>query len=90
MEEKYIEADEAFVDYEKCLRVPGQAMKDQFMSLRLCQVRMQKEDPGSSVRNLSYARKMLRRAGLTRVEQRHVLGTARAAWDASSIATALS
>ena len=64
-------------------------MKDYLMSSSLCQVRMEKEDPGSSVSNLSYARKMLRRGGFTRVEQRQVLGAAGAAWGASAIQAAL-
>ena len=46
-EEKYIEADEALADYEKCRRNPGQSMRDYLMTLRLARLRMQLEDPGS-------------------------------------------
>ena len=69
LEEAYIEADEALADYERCKRVPGQSMRDYLMRLRLCRVRMEKEDPGSTVSDLSFARRMLRRAGLTKIEQ---------------------
>ena len=89
LEEKYIEADEALADYDRCRRVPGQSMRDYLMQLRLVRVRMEKEDPGSHVSDLSFARRMLRRAGLTKIEQRQVLGTAGAAWDVESIETAL-
>ena len=89
LEEKYVEADEALADYERCRRVPGQSMRYYLMALRLARVHMQKEDPGSSVSDLSYARRMLRKSGLTRTEQRQVLGTAGAAWDANQIETAL-
>ena len=89
LEEKYVEADEALADYEKCRRVPMQSMRDYLMSLRASRVRMEKEDPGSTVSDLSYARRMLRRSGLTRIEQRQVLGTAGAAWDADSIERSL-
>ena len=88
-EDKHIEADKALADYEKCRRAPGQSMRDYLMTLRLARVRMQREDPGSSTSDLSYARRMLRRSGLTRIEQRQVLGSAGAAWDANSIETAL-
>ena len=73
LEEKYIEADEPLANCERCRRVPGRAMKDYPMSLTLCRVHMQKEHTGSSVSDLCYAPKMLRCAGLTRVEQRRVL-----------------
>ena len=89
LEEKYIEADEALADYDRCRRVPGQSMRDYLMHLRLTRVRMEKEDPGSRVSDLSFARRMLRRAGLTKIEQRQVLGTAGAAWDVESIETSL-
>ena len=58
LEQAHIEADEALNDYEKCKRVPGQSMRDYLMTLRLSRVRMEKEDPGSTVSDLSYARKM--------------------------------
>ena len=89
LEEKYVEADEALADYEKCRRIPMQSMRDYLMALRASRVRMEKEDPGSRVSDLSYARRMLRRSGLTRMEQRQVLGTAGAAWDADSIERSL-
>ena len=89
LEQKHVEADEALDAYEKCRRVPGQGTRDYLMQLRLARVRMEKEDPGSRVSDLSYARRMLRRSGLSRAEQRQVLGTAGAAWDAEAIETAL-
>ena len=89
LEESYVEADEALADYEKCKRLPMQSMRDYLMALRSSRVRMEKEDPGSKVSDLSYARRMLRRSGLTRMEQRQVLGTAGAAWDAGTIEKSL-
>ena len=53
LEETYVEADEALADYERCRRVPGQSMRDYLMALRLARVRMEIEDPGSSVSDLS-------------------------------------
>ena len=50
---------------------------------------MQREDLGKSISDFSYARRMLRRSSLTRIEQRQVLSSASAAWDADSIETAL-
>ena len=88
-EDKYIEADDALADYEKCRRAPGRSIRGYLMTLRLARVRMQREDPGSSISDLSCARRMLRRSGPTRIEQRQVLGSAGAAWDADSIETAL-
>ena len=64
-------------------------MRDYLMTLPLARVRMAEEDPGSSISNLSYARRNHRRSGLTRIEQRQVLGSAGAAWDTDAIETAL-
>ena len=88
-EEVYIEADEALAEFERCRRSPGQSMRDYLLSLRLARVRVERQDPGSEISDLSYARRMLRKSGLTKLEQRQVLGTAGAAWDANTIETAL-
>ena len=85
LELDHVEADEALAEYERCRRVPGQSMRDYLMALRNSRIKMEREDPGSMVSDLSYARKMLRKSGLTRMEQRQVLGTAGAAWDTSKI-----
>ena len=50
---------------------------------------LKKEDPGSDISEISMARRMLRRSGLTSVEQRLVLSAAGAKWDLPAIEGAL-
>jgi len=87
--ESYVKADEAQARYDKCRRGPGQPMEEFIREARLTKRLLEREDPGTTISDVSFARRLLRRSGLTRLEQRGVLAAAGASWDATKIEDAL-
>ena len=87
--EAYIKADDAQTKYEKCSRKPYENMHDYIKDLKKAKRHLEMEDPGSTISDVSFARRLLRRSGLTRMEQRQVLAACGARWDVVAITDAL-
>eukprot|EP00971_Amphidinium_carterae_P340188 6478394-Amphidinium_carterae.2 len=85
----YRRSDEAQSQYDKCHRGFQQTMSDYLQQLRVSKRRLETEDKGTTLSDVAYARNMLRRAGLTREEQRQVLAACGAVWSSKAIADAL-
>eukprot|EP00971_Amphidinium_carterae_P101619 2011585-Amphidinium_carterae.1 len=85
----YRRSDEAQSQYDKCHRGFQQSMSDYLQQLRVSKRRLETEDKGTTLSDVAYARNMLRRAGLTREEQRQVLAACGAVWASKAIADAL-
>eukprot|EP00971_Amphidinium_carterae_P352847 6492750-Amphidinium_carterae.2 len=64
-------------------------MPEYLKELRACRRRLEKEDRGTTISDVSFSRKMLRCSGLNSHEQRSVLAAAGATWDATAIESAL-
>eukprot|EP00972_Heterocapsa_arctica_P058055 8564428-Heterocapsa_arctica.AAC.1 len=64
-------------------------MDEYLLELKQVKNLLKKEVPGSDVSDVSMARRMLRRSGLTINEQRLVLSAAGAKWDLDAIESAL-
>eukprot|EP00972_Heterocapsa_arctica_P001215 176286-Heterocapsa_arctica.AAC.1 len=64
-------------------------MEEYLLELKQVKNLLKKEDPASDISEVSMARRMLRRSGLTIVEQRLVLSAAGAKWDLDAIESAL-
>ena len=79
--ESYVKADEAQARYERCRRTPGQTMEDYLREARVAKRLLEREDPGTTISDVSFARKLLRRSGLTALEQRGVLAAVGASWE---------
>ena len=60
-------------------------LRESRLSLRI----LETEDPGTTISDLAYARRLLRNSGLTHIEQRAVLGPAGAKWETKPIEDAL-
>eukprot|EP00972_Heterocapsa_arctica_P069835 10316282-Heterocapsa_arctica.AAC.1 len=60
-------------------------MDEYLLELKQLKNLLKKEDPGSDISDVSMARRMLRRSGLTINEQRLVLSAAGAKWDLDAI-----
>ena len=87
--EAHVQADDAQEKYERCRRTPHQPMNEFLRGLRLAKRILERDDPGTTISNVSYARKMLSKSGLTVIERRGVLSAAGAMWDAVRIEEAL-
>jgi len=87
--ESYVKADEAQSRYDRCRRSPGQTMEEFMREARLSKQVLEKEDPGTTISDVAYARRLLRKSGLTRLEQRGVLAAAGATWDTRKIEDAM-
>ena len=87
--EACVKADDAQAKYEKCSRKPYENMRDFIKDLKKARRHSEKEDPGSTISGVSFARRLLRRSGLTRMEQRQVLAACGARWDVVAITDAL-
>ena len=87
--ETYRKADDAQAKWERCVRKPNQRMDEYIRELKIARRLMETEDEGSKISDISFARKLLRKCGLTRLEQRGVLSAAGAIWDARKIEDAL-
>eukprot|EP00971_Amphidinium_carterae_P114300 2264790-Amphidinium_carterae.1 len=85
----YRRSDEAQLQYDKCHCAFQQPVSDYLQQLRVCKRRLETEDKGSTLSDVSYARHMLRKAGLTREEQRQVLAACGAVWSSRAIADAM-
>ena len=81
----HVRSDEAQSRYERCRRVPGQAMDVFIREAKLARRVLAKEDPGTTISDVSFARTLLRKSGLNRLEQRAVLSAAGAQWDLQKI-----
>ena len=86
--EAYIKADDAQAKYEQFLRKPYENMHNFIKDLKKARRHLEK-DPGSTISDVSFARRLLRRSGLTGMEQRQVLAACGARWDVVAIADAL-
>ena len=84
-----MKADDAQAKYEKCARRPFMTMADYMGELKRAHRTFVKEDPGTTISDVSFARCLLRRSGLTRMEQRQVLSLCGAAWDTQRTSDAL-
>ena len=82
-------ADVAYRRFETTRRRQAQPMEEYLMELKQAKALLQREDPGSDISEISMARRMLRRAGLTITEQRLVLSAAGAKWELDPIESAL-
>ncbi len=76
-------------NFERYGRKRYQDMEDYRAELQIKASQMQAEDPGSSISTESLARRLLRRAALTKYEQKQVLATAGATWNFEKIRDAL-
>jgi hypothetical protein len=85
----HVQADDAQARYERCRRAPNQTMVEYLRELRLAKRLLEREDPGTTISDVSFARKMLTKSGLTPVERRGVLASAGAVWDVVRIENAL-
>ena len=85
LREDYVKADEVSQVYESMRRDHGMAMKDYLLELRRAKRMLEKEDKGTTISDISYARHMLRRSGLNTTGQRQVLGACGAVWDSVKI-----
>ena len=85
----YIKSDEAQARYEKCYRAPRCSMEQYIRDLKLSKRILEKEDHGSTISDVSFARRLLRKSGLTRIEQRGVLAAAGAKWESKPTEDAL-
>ena len=59
----HVQADDAQARYEKCRRTPHQTMAEYLRELRLSKRLLEREDPGTTISDVSFARKMLTKAG---------------------------
>ena len=89
VKEDYVKADDAQARYERCRRQPHQRMEEYLRELRTAKRKLELEDRGSKISDVSYARKLLRKSGLTKLEQRQVLASAGAVWDSKMLEDAL-
>ncbi len=87
--ESYVKADETQARYERCRRVPGQRTEEYLREVRIAKRLVEREDPGTTISGMLFARKLLRRSGLTALEQRGVLAAAGATWDLDKTEEAL-
>ena len=58
----YTKVDEAQARYDRCRRAPGQQMGDYLMESRLSRRILEKEDKGTTISEVAYARRLLRKA----------------------------
>jgi hypothetical protein len=61
----HVQADDAQARYERCRRAPNQTMVEYLRELRLAKRLLEREDPGTTISDVSFARKMLTKSGLT-------------------------
>ena len=80
IKEAYLKADDAQAKYDKQRRAPYKEMDQYIRDLKQAKRGLEKEDPGTKISEISFARKLLRKAGLTKQEQRQVLAAAGAQW----------
>eukprot|EP00971_Amphidinium_carterae_P331847 6465659-Amphidinium_carterae.1 len=85
----YMKADRAASRYEYCRRQASQPMGDYVMMLKTARREMEREDPGTVISEVSFARHLLRRSGLPSHDQRSVLAACGAKWSAPDIEAAL-
>ena len=85
----YEAADVAFQRYNSCRRKHGEDMLTYISRLRSAKRQLEAQDPGTSFSTTNYAQKLLRSSGLSKLEQRQVLASAGACWDAEKISAAL-
>ena len=62
LREDYVKADEVSQVYERMRRDHGMTMKDYLLQLRRAKRMLEKEDKGTKISDISYARRMLRRS----------------------------
>eukprot|EP00971_Amphidinium_carterae_P133818 2650902-Amphidinium_carterae.1 len=85
----YRKADRAASRYEYCRRQTSQPMGEYVMMLKTARREMEREDPGTVLSDVSFARHMLRRSGLSAQDQRSVLAACGAKWSGPDIEAAL-
>ena len=64
--ESYVKADNALTAFERVRRQPNEKMHDFLMQLRKTKRIMEKEDAGTQISDVSFARRILKRSGLNR------------------------
>eukprot|EP00971_Amphidinium_carterae_P036338 714526-Amphidinium_carterae.1 len=64
-------------------------MGDYIMMLKTARREIEREDPGTVISDVSFARHLLRKSGLQTHEQRSVLAACGAKWSAPEIESAL-
>ena len=94
MDQEYDQKDyelteEVMNNYEKIRRAPGQNMMDYLSEMTHARRQVERLDPGTSVSDLTFAHRVLRRSGLKKEEKRQVLAACGASWDANKILSAL-
>ena len=87
--ESYVKAEDALTAFERVRRQPNDKMEDFLMQLRRTKRIMEKEDAGTQISDVSFARRMLKRSGLNRIEQRGVLAACGAKYESNAIEAAL-
>ena len=87
--ESHVQADDAQEKYERCRRTPYQPMNEFLRALRLSKRILERDDPGTTISDVSFARKMLSKSGLSVIERRGVLSAAGAEWNTPKIEEAL-
>eukprot|EP00971_Amphidinium_carterae_P207234 4111548-Amphidinium_carterae.1 len=75
--------------YDGVRRCPYQYLQEYLKELRACRRRLEKENSGTTIFDVSYSRKMLHCSGLNPNEQGSVLAAAGASWKASAIEAAV-
>ena len=82
-------ADHAAEQFEKCRRAPGEKMIAYLRNMHRTYTKMPKEDKGTMISDMSMARRILRRSGLSADEQRQVLSSRGHVYDVDKIKDAL-
>ena len=82
-------ADHAAEQFDKCRHAPGEKMIAYLRNMHRTYTKMLKEDKGTMVSNMSMARRILRRSGLSADEQRQVLSSCGHVYDMDKIKDAL-
>ena len=77
--EKYLRA------FEKCRRAVGENIDEYIARLKTARRNLKVHDPGTTYSDTSFARKLLRSAGLSKDQQRQVLASAGAEWNSTKI-----
>ena len=59
--EYYVKTDEAQARYDRCRRTPGMSMDDFMREAKLSKQILEKEDPGTTISDVAFARRLLRK-----------------------------
>ena len=76
-------------NYWNCGRTVGETMESFLLRLKLAKRRLHEEDPGTSISDMSFAQRMLRRSGLDKEKRRLVIAATGGDYDVKKIENSL-